>query len=111
LSANWSTPTTAASGDPDPGTAFKSLKRTADVLPSTTVIAPTMLPTGAYAIYYNALGWVDTGFANRLTRLQLDPLPAYAAQLPTSAIAITLAGMPIRCNVAAAITDSRGCPP
>ncbi|WP_426114398.1 pilus assembly FimT family protein [Massilia sp. PWRC2] len=111
VSGNWSTPTTAAANDPDSGTKYTSIKRSADILPSTSVIAPTLLPTNAYAVYYTALGWVDTSYANRLTRLQLDPLPAYAAQLPTTAIAITLAGMPIRCNVGSAVTDSRGCPP
>ena len=110
-SANWSTTTTAAPNDPDTGAKFTSLTRSADILPSTNVIAPTLLPTNAYAIYYTALGWVDTSFANRLTRLQLDPLPAYVSQLPTTAIAITLAGMPIRCNAGVAVTDSRGCPP
>ena len=110
VSGNWSTATAAAANDPDPGTKYVSLRRSADALPSTTVIAPTLLPAGAYTVYYTSLGWVDTTYANRLTRLQLDPLPAYAAQLPTTAIAITLAGMPTRCNVGAAITDSRGCP-
>lgn len=111
VSGNWSTATSAAPNDPDPAaTKYVSLRRSADVLPSTTVIAPSLLPAGAYSVYYTALGWVDTSFANRLTRLQLDPLPAYASQLPTSAIAITLAGMPTRCQVGAASTDSRSCP-
>jgi type IV fimbrial biogenesis protein FimT len=61
-------------------------------------------------VYYTALGWVDTTVANRITSMQFDPLPAYAAQLPTSAIAITLAGMPMRCTIGVAATDSRGCP-
>jgi type IV fimbrial biogenesis protein FimT len=111
VSANWSTPQAAAANDPDPGVKYTSLRRLADALPATTVIAPNLLPAGAYSVYYTSLGWVDTSFANRLTRLQLDPLPAYAAQLPTTAIAITLAGMPTRCDVGAAVTDSRGCPP
>ncbi|MDB5960265.1 MAG: prepilin-type N-terminal cleavage/methylation domain protein [Massilia sp.] len=108
-SGNWSTPTTAAPNDPDPGLKYTSLRRTADVLPSSTVIAPSLLPVNAYAVYYTALGWVDTSVPNRVTSMQFDPLPAYAAQLPTTAIAITLAGMPIRCTVGLAATDSRGC--
>jgi type IV fimbrial biogenesis protein FimT len=110
VSSNWSTTTAAAAGDPDGSAPFTSLKRSADVLPSTTVIAPTLLPANASAVYYTALGWVDTSYANNLNRLQLDPLPAFAAQLPTSAISITLAGMPTRCNVGAAAGDSRVCP-
>jgi type IV fimbrial biogenesis protein FimT len=110
VSGNWSTPTAAAASDPDKVAPFLSLHRSADVLPSTSVIAPTMFPAGAYAIYYTALGWVDTSVPNRLVRLQLDPLPAYAARLPTSAISITLAGMPSRCEVGVSAADSRACP-
>ncbi len=112
VSGNWSTPTAAAPNDPDPASKYTSLRRSADVLPSTSVIAPSLLPAGAYSVYYTSLGWIDTGFGNRVTRLQLDPLPAYASQLPTSAIAITLAGMPIRCNsdLSATSGDSRSCP-
>lgn len=109
-SSNWSSATSAAAGDPDPGVKYTSLHRSADVLPSATVIAPSVLPEGAFAVYYTSLGWVDTSFANRITSMQFDPLPAYAAQLPTTAIAITLAGMPTRCNIGLAVTDSRGCP-
>jgi len=114
VSANWSTTTAAAANDPDSlnanATAYKSLKRSADALPSITVIGPTLYPANASAVYYTALGWVDTSYTNNLVRLQLDPLPAYVSQLPTAAISITLAGMPIRCNIAAASGDSRVCP-
>jgi type IV fimbrial biogenesis protein FimT len=109
-SANWSTPTTSAPGDPETVTPYKSLTRTADVLPSTSIIAPTTAPANSFTLYYTGLGWVDTTFANNIQQLRLDPLPAYAAQLPTSAISITLAGMPIRCNADAASGDSRKCP-
>lgn len=110
-SDNWSTTAAAAKGDPDTGTAYKSISRSADNLPSTKVIQPVLFPTGNYTIHYTALGWVDTSIGSRLQRLRLEPLPAYAAQLPTTAIAVTLSGMPTRCNVDLAATDSRGCPP
>lgn len=109
-SANWSTTGTPAVGDPDKVAPFISLHRSADVLPSASVIAPTLFPAGAFTIYYTAMGWVDTSKASRVMRLQLDPLPAYAAQLRTSAISITLAGMPSRCEVGVAAADSRACP-
>jgi type IV fimbrial biogenesis protein FimT len=108
VSSNWSTPSASAASDPS---GYTSVHRSAENLPSTTVIAPNLLPSGAYFVYYNSLGWVDTSYANRLMRLQLDPLPAYAAQLPTTAIVVTLGGMPTRCEVGRAVTDSRGCPP
>ena len=111
VSANWSTVNAGAARDPQGAASFKSIRRSADNLPSHTVIEPTLLPVGAYSVYYTALGWVDTGYGARLTRLQLDPLPAYAARLPTTAIVVTLGGMPIRCDVGVAATDSRRCPP
>lgn len=111
VSSNWSTVTAIAANDPEGPTGFTSILRSADNLPSQTIIAPTLLPSGAYSVYYNALGWVDTSYAGNLTRLQLDPLPAYAAQLPTTAIVVPLGGMPIRCDAGVAVTDSRGCPP
>ncbi|MDB5916231.1 MAG: prepilin-type N-terminal cleavage/methylation domain protein [Massilia sp.] len=111
VSSNWSTVAVAAAGDPEGGAGFKSIRRSADNLPSSNVISPTLSPAGAFFVYYNALGWVDTSFNGRLTRLQLDPLPAYAARLPTTAIVVTLSGMPARCDVGVAVTDSRGCPP
>lgn len=111
VSGNWSTVDAGAPKDPEGAAGFKSIRRSADNLPSRTVITPTLLPVGAYFVYYNALGWVDTSYSARLTRLQLDPLPAYAARLPTTAIVVTLGGMPTRCDVGVAVTDSRGCPP
>lgn len=111
VSSNWSTVSANAAGDPQGAAGFKSVLRSAENLPARTVIAPSVLPTGAYFVYYNALGWVDTSIAGWLTRLQLDPLPAYVAQLPTTAIVVTLSGMATRCDAAAAVTDSRGCPP
>ena len=111
VSSNWSTVSANAAGDPQGVAGFKSVLRSAENLPARTVIAPSVLPTGAYFVYYNALGWVDTSIAGWLTRLQLDPLPAYVAQLPTTAIVVTLSGMATRCDAAAAVTDSRGCPP
>ncbi|MFL6708226.1 MAG: Tfp pilus assembly protein FimT/FimU [Massilia sp.] len=110
VSSNWSTPTAAAANDRDTVAPFKSVQRSADVLPSTSVIAPTLFPANSSAVYYTALGWVDTSYANNIARLQLDPLPAFASQLPTSAISITLAGMPTRCSVGVASSDSRACP-
>jgi type IV fimbrial biogenesis protein FimT len=109
-STNWSTPSSAAPGDPETGSPYTSLKRTADVLPSDRILAPSTVPANAYAVYYTALGWVDTTVPNNIQLLKLDPAPAYVAQLPTSAISITLAGMPIRCNADAASGDSRKCP-
>lgn len=111
VSNNWSTVAASAALDPEGAAGYKSIRRSADNLPSHAVIAPTLLPANAYFVYYNPLGWVDTSYSGRLTRLQLDPLPAYAARLPTTAIVVTLSGMATRCDAGVAVTDSRGCPP
>lgn len=111
VSSNWSTPSAPAANDPDASAPFQSVRRTADTLPPVTVIKALPSPSGAFAVYYTALGWVDTNMGSRLQQLQLTPVGAYAAQLPTTAINITLAGMPSRCTIGVAAGDSRGCPP
>jgi type IV fimbrial biogenesis protein FimT len=107
----WSDPATIAAGDPEGDTGFRSVKRLATSLPPVTVVSPTMLPEGTFSIYYTALGWVDTNFATRLTKLLISPAGGYVGQIPASAIVVTLAGMPSRCNPALAATTSGGCPP
>jgi type IV fimbrial biogenesis protein FimT len=111
VSSNWSTASSGAAGDPETGSPYMSLFRSADILPPVTMIAPTVSPAGAFTVYYTGLGWVDTTFPNRIQMLTLDPVPAYANALPKSAIAITLAGMPTRCDDQAAAGDSRRCAP
>lgn len=110
-STNWSTPAAAAAADPEGASGFKSVLRSAANLPPSSVVAPTLLPSGAYYVFYTALGWVDTSFPSRVTRLELAPAPAYVGRVRTSAIAVTLGGMPTRCDPSLAVTDSRGCPP
>jgi len=110
VSGNWSSINAPAPNDRDTVAPFISVLRSADALPSSTVLAPTLVPAAASAVYYTALGWVDTSMGTRVTMLKLDPTPTYVSQLPTSAIAITLAGMPVRCNLEAVAPDSRACP-
>jgi type IV fimbrial biogenesis protein FimT len=62
-------------------------------------------------VYYTALGWVNTTVDNRLTQLRLDPSAAYAHDVPASALAVSLAGMPTKCDPTKAAGDSRACPP
>ena len=110
-SENWSTPSAPAANDPEGASGFKSVLRSAANLPPVSVIAPTLLPDGAYYVFYTALGWVDPNFPSRVTRLQLAPSASYASRVRTSAIAVTLGGLPTRCDPSVAVTDSRGCPP
>lgn len=107
----WSSTTTAAGGDPEGALGYKSVQRVASSLPQSDVLAPSMQPEGSSTIYYTPVGWVDTSVANRLVQLRLDPGPAYAAELPPVALAVTLAGMVSKCNPTLAAGDSRACPP
>ena len=107
----WSTPSSVAAGDPEGGAGFKSVLRSASVLPGAQVLQQTLTPSGATDIYFTSLGWVDTNFSPRLARIQMAPTPAYAGSIPTSAIVVTLAGIATKCDPGVAVTDSRACPP
>ena len=110
-SGSWSTIGAIAAGDPEGETGYRSVFRSAAALPQAEVLQPTLLPEGASSIYFTALGWVDTGFGQRLTRIRFDPAAAYASALRQSAVDVNLAGTASICDPAVAITDSRGCPP
>lgn len=110
-SGSWSTTDAAASNDPQGVAGYRSVFRAASALPGTDVLAPSILPEGATAIYYTPLGWVDPSVDNRLTQLRLDPSAAYQRDVPVSALAVSLAGMPTKCDPTKAAGDSRACPP
>jgi type IV fimbrial biogenesis protein FimT len=107
----WSTTAAPAPNDPQGAAGFKSVFRSADALPDSEVLIPSMTPVGATQIYYTALGWVDPAAQPRLTQLRLDPAPRMAGKIPVVALSITLAGMPSKCDPTLAATDSRACPP
>lgn len=108
-SGDWSSTAAAAAGDPEGASGFKSVLRVADALPKTNVLAPTLTPLGATAVYFTSLGWVDTVFSPRLRRIDLAPVSAGA--FPSSAVVITLAGLTAKCDPTVAASDSRACPP
>lgn len=107
----WSTTSTAAANDPQGADGYTSVFRSADALPPAEVLVPTILPESASSIYYTPLGWVDTAYAARLTRLRLDPATQYAQDVPVVALVVTLAGMATKCDPTLPATDSRACPP
>ncbi|MBJ7310644.1 Tfp pilus assembly protein FimT/FimU [Rugamonas sp. CCM 8940] len=111
VSGVWSTPATAAPNDPQGAAGYKSVLRGADALPQSDALVPTLTPEGSSEIYYTELGWVDTGFAQRLSRLQLAPSTQLAAEVPTVALVVTLAGLATKCDPTVPAGDSRGCPP
>lgn len=107
----WSTTTTSASFDPEGGNGYKSVFRPADALPPSDKLVPTLEPEGASVVYFTALGWVDTTYADRLSRIRLDPAGGNAGEIQPIAVAVSLAGMAIKCNPVLAAPDSRACPP
>jgi type IV fimbrial biogenesis protein FimT len=110
-SSNWSTTTAAASGDPDPGTPFKSVRRSAAALPATAIMTVSLLPAGADDIYFTALGWVNTVMPDRMTAIRLGPAAGYERQIRPQALVVGLAGTTTKCDWSVAIPDSRACPP
>lgn len=108
---NWSTAAPAATGDPQGAAGFRSVFRPAAGLPPSSVLAPTVAPEEASAVYFTELGWVDTSIGGRLALLRLDPAAALAGDVRAAAVAVTLAGMASKCDPAAVAPDSRACPP
>jgi type IV fimbrial biogenesis protein FimT len=107
----WSTPAAAAGGDPEGVKGFKSIFRSAGVLPPTDILKPQLLPAGSNTVYYTELGWVDTTVDDRINRIVLDPAAKFKDELPTVALVISLAGMAVKCDPTKSTSDSRGCPP
>lgn len=110
-SGTWSTTTDVAPSDPEGVNGYKSVLRPADALPQSDVLVPRLEPEGASAVYFTSLGWVDTGYADRLSRIRLDPANSHGNEIPPVAVAVSLAGMAIKCNPALTAPDSRACPP
>lgn len=110
-SSNWSTPTTAASNDPDPAAPFLSVRRSASALPKTSIMTVTLLPVGADDIYFTSLGWVNTLMPDRMTAIRLGPASGLEAQIRPQALVVGLAGTTTKCDWSVAIPDSRACPP
>jgi type IV fimbrial biogenesis protein FimT len=107
----WSTTAAPSAADPEGEAGWKSVFRAADALPPSEILRPTTLPEGSSQVYYTPLGWVDPLFANRLASLRLDPAPAYASDVPTVALVVTLAGMAAKCDPTLPDADNRACPP
>lgn len=107
----WSTTTASASFDPEGTNGYKSVFRPADALPLSEQLVPTLEPEGTSVVYFTALGWVDTAYADRLSRIRLDPAGAGVGEIQPIAVAVSLAGMAIKCNPVLAAPDSRACPP
>jgi type IV fimbrial biogenesis protein FimT len=109
--AGFSSTATPAPNDPQGAGGYKSLFRSADALPPSEVLQPTTLPSGTSQVYFTSLGWVDTTFNQRLTRLRLDPASAYLADVQPVALVVPLGGIVAKCNPNLSSGDNRACPP
>lgn len=107
----WSTTSAPAANDPLGTAGFVSVYRSADALPPSDVLRPSTLPADSSQVYYTALGWVNTNFAQRLTQLRLDPATKFAGDVPVVALTITLAGIASKCDPTLDVNDNRACPP
>jgi type IV fimbrial biogenesis protein FimT len=109
---SWSTTSAPSAADPEGTTGYRSVARSADGMPSSTIVAPTILPAGASKVYFNSLGWVDTNISGNITRLTLTPAAGYTEDIHASALVVTLAGTVIKCDPTStnAARDSRACP-
>jgi type IV fimbrial biogenesis protein FimT len=110
-SGTWSTTSTPAPSDPEGVNGYKSVLRPADALPQSDMLVPKLEPEGTSAVYFTSLGWVDTGYADRLGRIRLDPAGPHANEIAPVAVAVSLSGLAIKCNPVLAAPDSRACPP
>jgi type IV fimbrial biogenesis protein FimT len=110
-SGSWSTIAAAADSDPDGEQGFRSVARSADSLPGTNVLMLSLTPSGADAVYFTPLGWVDGSISPRIQRIDLAPAPGRSGAFPAQAVVLTLAGTASICDPGVASHDSRGCPP
>jgi type IV fimbrial biogenesis protein FimT len=107
-SGDWSTTAAPAAGDPAGATGFKSIRRTAGALPPTSVLHTTLTPSGALAVYFTPIGWVDQAVTPNLSSIGLAP--AKPGAFRASAVVLTLAGTVSKCDPNVAQHDSRRCP-
>lgn len=106
----WSTTDTPAADDPEGENGYKSVFRSADALPSSSVMAPVLAPEGARAIYFTELGWVDAGAEQRLASIRLNPGSQFSGEVTPVSLVVTLSGMTTKCDPTRGAGDSRACP-
>ena len=109
-SKGWSTLTAPASGDPRGTQGDKSVARSANGLPSSRAVSLLVGPSGANAVYFTSLGWVDTRISPQIARITLSPTTDRAGAFAPVAVSLTLAGIAMRCDPAAVAPDRRRCP-
>lgn len=106
---DWSTRDTAAKGAPAGAVNFRSIRRTAEVLPSSAVLKVTLDPGNGKDVYFTPLGWVDGARANPVTRIDLAPPTGKEGTFRKSAVVLTMLGVASVCDPDVGPGDSRRC--
>jgi type IV fimbrial biogenesis protein FimT len=109
-STGWSTAAAPAAGDPRGTSGDKSVTRSANGLPSSQAVSLLVGPSGANAVYFTSLGWVDTRIPTQISRITLSPTADRAGAFAPVAVSLTLAGIAMRCDPSAVAPDRRRCP-
>lgn len=105
----WSTTT---SGVTDAfGNSFTSVTQSASGLPAASAVSASFLPSGATTVYFTSLGWLNPAVSPQMRQIVLSPSYQLPKAFPPVAIALTLAGIPSRCDPNAAPHTRTECPP
>ena len=109
----WSTVDAVATGEPDTVAPYKSVLKSAASLPKTDRLALTVRTVDATAVYFTPMGWVNPAIPNRLNQMRFDHPSLNNDVIRPVAVAVSLAGISIRCDpsIAQTVVDSRRCPP
>nr|WP_314538901.1 GspH/FimT family pseudopilin [uncultured Massilia sp.] len=102
--------TDALPADADDQT-FLSVQRSAVAMPSSDEMTQGFAPSGASALYFTPLGWVDTRIPARLQRLTISPGPNRRGAFKALTVAVTLSGVASVCDADAPAHSARECPP
>jgi type IV fimbrial biogenesis protein FimT len=111
VDGSWSTPTTYAAGDAKQGAQWYSVQRSAQGMPNAGALVQTLGPDGATAVYFTALGWVDTTVGPALASIDFKPAAGRASAFRELMVKLPLGGIAAICDPNAAAHAANGCPP
>lgn len=93
------------------GHAFTSVTRSASGLPTAATMSASFSPSGATVAYFTSLGWLNPAVSPQLRQIVLSPSYQNANAFAPVSVALTLAGIPSRCDPGAAAHTRTECPP
>lgn len=105
---NWSTVTTPVQDAF--GANLSSVTRSGSGLPPASAVVASFPVSGATTVYFTSFGWLNPAVTPQMTKLILSPSLQKPNAFAQVAIALTLAGMPSRCDPNAAAHTRLVCP-